>query len=90
MTIEQALEHLKQGKKITRQGWSNMFIWLKPATIIKSEWCKDPILKEICDNNGGEIEALDTICLKTQNNQIITGWCFSDFEYLYDDWMILE
>lgn len=90
MTVGQALECLRQGKKITKSDWKNMFIWMKPATIIKSEWCKDPILKEICESNGGEIEALEVICLKNPHNQIFTGWYFSDVDYLDDDWKIVE
>jgi hypothetical protein len=92
MNFGQALENLKQGKKITRQGWNgkNMFLWLKPATTIKSEWCKDPLLKDLCDNNGGEIEALGTICMKTADNKILTGWLASQTDMLSEDWMIIE
>ena len=91
MNFGQALEYLKQGKKITRQGWNgkNMFLWLKPATTIKSEWCKDPLLKELCDNNGGEIEALGTICMKTADNKILTGWLASQTDMLSEDWAIM-
>jgi hypothetical protein len=90
MNFGQALENLKQGKKITRQGWNgkNMFLWLKPATTIKSDWCKDPFLKELCDNNGGEMEALGTICMKTADNKILTGWLASQTDMLSEDWMI--
>ena len=90
MNFGQALENLKQGKKITRQGWNgkNMFLWLKPSTTIKSEWCKDPLLKELCDNNGGEIEALGTICMKTADNKILTGWLASQTDMLSEDWLI--
>lgn len=90
MNFGQALENLKQGKKITRQGWNgkNMFLWLKPSTVIKSDWCKDQLLKELCDNNGGEIEALGTICMKTADNKILTGWLASQTDMLSEDWLI--
>lgn len=91
MNFGQALENLKQGKRIARQGWNgkNMFLWLKPAATIKSEWCKDPLLKELCDNNGGEIEALGTICMKTADNKILTGWLASQTDMLSEDWVIV-
>ena len=91
MNFGQALENLKQGKRIARQGWNgkNMFLWLKPAATIKSEWCKDPLLKELCDNNGGEIEALGTICMKTADNKILTGWLASQTDMLSEDWIIV-
>lgn len=68
----------------------NMFLWLKPSTTIKSDWCKDPLLKELCDNNGGEIEALGTICMKTADNKILTGWLASQTDMLSEDWLIID
>lgn len=90
-TFGEALEALKQGKKVTRLGWNgkSMYLWLKPAITIKSEWCKDPMLKEIVDANGGETEALGTICMKTADNKILTGWLASQIDMLSDDWVIL-
>ena len=90
MNFGQAIEALKEGKKVLRTGWNgkNMYLWLKPATTIKSDWCKDPLLKELCDNNGGEIEALGTICMKTADNKILTGWLASQTDMLSEDWLI--
>ena len=67
----------------------NMYLWLKPATTIKSDWCKDPMLKEIVDSNGGETEALGTICMKTADNKILTGWTANQIDMLSEDWIIL-
>lgn len=91
MDFGKAIEALKEGNKVTRKGWNgkNMWLWLKPATTIKSEWCKDPMLKEIVDANGGEAEALGTICMKTADNKILTGWLASQTDMLSNDWEIL-
>ena len=91
MNFGQAIEALKEGKKVSRTGWNgkNMYLWLKPPTIIKSDWCKDPMLKDIVDNNGGEMEALGTICMKTADNKILTGWLASQTDMLSEDWVIL-
>ena len=91
MNFGQAIEALKEGKKVLRTGWNgkNMYLWLKPATTIKSDWCKDPMLKEIVDSNGGETEALGTICMKTADNKILTGWLASQTDMLSEDWVIL-
>ena len=91
MNFGQAIEALKEGKKVSRTGWNgkNMYLWLKPATTIKSDWCKDPMLKEIVDSNGGETEALGTICMKTADNKILTGWLASQTDILSEDWVIL-
>lgn len=96
MDFGKAIEALKAGKKVTRKGWNGkgMFLWLKPQTIVKSEWCKDPILKEICDENGGEILALGAICMYTHDSTgrkaILTGWLASQSDMLLEDWEILE
>lgn len=87
-----AIQSLKEGKRVTRKGWNGkgMFLWLKPATTIKSDWCKDPKLKELVDANGGEMEALGTICMKTADNKILTGWLASQTDMLSEDWEVLE
>ena len=95
LNFGQAIEALKEGKKVTRMGWNGkgMFLWLKPATTIQSDWCKDPLLKQLCDENGGEIEALGTICMYTTNSSgrkaILTGWLASQTDMLLNDWMII-
>ena len=92
LSFGQALDLLKQGKKVAREGWNGkgMYLWIKPATTIQTQWCKDPLLKAICDNNGGEIEALGTICMYTTNasgrKAILTGWLASQSDMLESDW----
>lgn len=91
MNFGQAIEALKKGHKVARKGWNGkgMFLWLKPAATIKAEWCKDPSLKLLAELNGGEIEALGTICMLTAQNQILSGWLASQTDMLSDDWMIV-
>ena len=91
MTFGAALDWLKTGGKVTRKGWNGkgMFLWLKPAATINSDWCKDPLLKRICDDNGGEAEALGTICMKTADGKILTGWLASQSDMLAEDWTIV-
>lgn len=90
-----ALSYLKMGYKVARKGWNgkNMFLWLKSATTIKSEWCKDPELKKLVDENGGELEALGTICMYTHDssgrNAVLTGWLASQSDMLLEDWYVL-
>lgn len=96
MNFGEAIAALKAGKRVTRKGWNGkgMFLWLKPQTIIKSDWCKDPMLKELCDDNGGELLALGTICMYTHDSTgrkaILTGWLASQSDMLGEDWEILE
>ena len=91
-----AIAALKSGKKVARQGWNGkgMFLWMKPGTEIKSEWCKDPELKKLADGNGGTITGLPTICMYTHDSTgrkaILTGWLASQSDILLEDWIIVE
>ena len=90
MNFSQALEALKTGAYVTRKGWNgkNMFLWLKPGTLIKEEWCHDPTLLKLARENGGTIEALPTICKKTADNKVLTGWNASQEDMMADDWRL--
>ncbi len=96
MTFGEALEALKQGRKVARRGWNGkgMYLWLKPATVVRSEWCHDPELKKLVDANGGVLMALGTICMYTHDstgrNAILTGWLASQSDMLLEDWKIVE
>jgi hypothetical protein len=96
LTFGDALEALKNGKKVSRKGWNGkgMFLWLKPATTVKSEWCKDEFLKNLVDENGGEILGLGTVCMYTHDSTgrkaILTGWLASQSDMLSEDWEIVE
>ena len=98
MNFGQAIEALKAGKKVSRKGWNGkgMFLWLKPETVIKKEWCRDHYLIECIEKNGdaGEILALGTICMFTHDstgrNSVLTGWLASQSDMLSEDWEIVE
>lgn len=91
-----AIKALKEGHKVARKGWNGkgMFLWLKPAGEIKAEWCKDPLLQSIAEENGGSIHALGTICMYTHDSSgrkaILTGWLASQSDMLLEDWVIVE
>ena len=92
MDFGKAIELLKAGRKVTRRGWNGkgMFLWLKPGAEIKAEWCKDPVLKKLAEDNGGTIIGLPTICMFTHDSTgrqaILTGWLASQSDMLLDDW----
>ena len=92
MNFGQAIELLKAGKKVTRRGWNGrgMYLWLMPAATIKAEWCREPELKRLAEQNGGEIEALGSIRMFTVNSAgrraVLTGWLASQSDMLSEDW----
>lgn len=96
LNFGQALELLKNGKRVARTGWNGegMFLWLKEATMIKAEWCKDALLKNLVEENGGEILGLGTICMYTHDSSgrkaILTGWQASQTDMLSEDWFEVD
>ena len=92
MNFGWAIEKLKAGNKVTRKGWNGkgMYLWLMPATTVKAEWCKEPVLKKLAEDNGGEIECLGTIRMYTHDSTgrqaVLTGWLASQSDMLADDW----
>ena len=90
-TFGQAIGSLKRGFKVARKGWNGKGtgLWLKQETMVKSAWCHDMALKAIADQNGGEIHALGTICMKTADNKILTGWLASQTDILSEDWVLV-
>lgn len=91
MNFGQAIEALKAGRKVRRAGWNGkgMFLWLKPGTMVKTEWCHDMLLAQLAEDNGGQIEALGTICMFTAQKQILSGWLASQTDMLSEDWEVL-
>jgi hypothetical protein len=87
-----AINALKAGNKVTRKGWNGkgMYLWLMPATTVKAEWCKEPVLKKLAEDNGGEISCLGTIRMYTHDstgrNAVLTGWLASQSDMLAEDW----
>jgi hypothetical protein len=90
-----ALAELRAGHKVSRLGWNGkgMYLWLKPETTVKADICHDPILKGIATENGGEILALGTICMYTQDSSgrkaVLTGWLASQSDMLSSDWHVM-
>ena len=87
-----AIRQLKQGKRVARAGWNGkgMCLWLLPAAMVKSEWCREDRLKAVAEANGGEIECLGSIRMLTADKKVLTGWWASQTDMLADDWVLVE
>ena len=92
MTFGDALEALKKGRRIARSGWNGrgMYLWLLPAALVKAEWCKEPHLRKLAEQNGGEVECLGSIRMRTADGRILTGWLASQTDMLSEDWFVLD
>lgn len=91
MKFGEAIEAMKQGRRVTREGWNGrgMYLWLLPAATVKAEWCREPHLKAVAEANGGTIEALGSIRMMTADRKVLTGWLASQTDMLSEDWQVL-
>lgn len=90
MNFGEAIQAMKDGKLITRKGWNgkNMYLWYMPPATIKAEWCKEPHLKALAEENGGQIECMGSVRMKTADNKVVTGWVASQADMFAEDWEI--
>lgn len=94
----EAIEALKQGKRVTRSGWNGkgMFLFLLPAGVVPTKAIHDPALRELIEQEvgGDTFEALGSIRMWTTNAQgrraLLTGWLASQTDMLSEDWIILN
>lgn len=101
LTFGDALFFLKQGKKVARKGWNGkgMYLVLRVAGVTWSgddlstfPECVKPVPENMKSIEGitGVAELLPTICMKTADNKILTGWLASQTDMLCEDWCIVE
>ena len=91
ISFGEALLAMQEGKHVARAGWNgkNMYLWLLPAATIPAEWCKEPHLKQLAEDNGGTLECLASIRMKTADNKVLTGWLASQTDMVATDYFIL-
>ena len=80
MTFGQAIEALKQGKKVSRQGWNGKGMYLFLA--------KD-YTHTLYDAPDGQYNFNPEIVMKTADNKLV-HWLASQTDMLSDDWVIVE
>lgn len=81
-----AIEALKKGLKVSREGWNGkgMFLFLVPESIFKVS--HTPLVGISLD--GTEVEYRSHINMKTVDGQIVP-WVASQTDVLADDWEII-
>lgn len=88
MNFGQAIDALKAGKKVQRQGWSGkgMFLVLDPGSVVNelregSAYHKAGIT--------GSITINPHIDMKTATGEMQPGWLASQTDVLADDWQVV-
>lgn len=87
-----ALAHLKEGRRVAREGWNGKGMWLALSPGVEhlpadKFWAAPN--HEFAIDNGGSATVRPCITMKTANNEIIMGWCASQSDMLESDWMVV-
>ena len=87
MDFGAALQALKNGQKVAREGWNGkgMFLFLVPGSVFKVN--RAPLLGIYPE--GTEITYRPHIDMKTVDGEIVP-WVASQTDLLADDWCIVE
>lgn len=87
MNFGQALENIKDGKRVAREGWNGrgMFVFLVPGSVFKVN--RPPLLGIYPE--GAEINYRPHIDIKNVDGSIAT-WVPSITDLMADDWVLAE
>ena len=94
MTFGIALELLKKGCKVAREGWNGkgMFIYLSTGYSINVD---DVLNRNLCEylaktSNDGIVCVNSHIDMKAVDGSLAIGWLASQTDMLAEDWVIVE
>lgn len=82
----QALEALKEGKKVARSGWNGKGMWLK---LVNPSHYPDGMNSAYIGFEGMSYELLSWIGMKTADNKFVP-WFASQTDMLSGDWVVIE
>ena len=87
MNFGSALQALKNGQKVAREGWNGkgMFLFLVPGSVFKVN--RAPLLGIYPE--GTTINYCPHIDMKTADDKVVP-WLASQTDVLADDWVIVE
>ncbi len=80
LNFGQAIEALKKGQKVARQGWNGKGMWLE---LVVAQGGK------IIPGIDEEVKYLNWIGMKTADNKFVP-WLASQTDVLAEDWVIVE
>jgi hypothetical protein len=94
MNFGTALEAVKSGSRIARDGWNgkNMYVFLNKGAMpnfVKSVFY-GPVRSNLFDMGaGGELVVMPSLAMKTADGSLVVGWLASQTDMLAEDWDVL-
>jgi hypothetical protein len=94
LTFGLAIEALKQGKRVCREGWNGkgMFLYLVKGTIVDKSFLRNEASRQpIEDSNNTEtVTFLSHIDMFTAQKTVCVGWLASQTDMLSEDWIVID
>lgn len=90
MNFGQAIEALKEGKKVCRSGWNGkgMFICLQEGSEVNGTLMRNEITKAYYGDKTVKINP--HIDMKAADDTLVIGWLASQTDMLAEDWEVVE
>ena len=90
MNFGQAIEALKAGKKVAREGWNGKGMWiaLMPALYLDKDIINGRTRKHIGDNK--DLDSQPYLVMWTATKQWQPGWLASQSDMLSEGWSIVD
>lgn len=87
LTFGHAIESLKQGLRVAREGWNgkNMFLYYVPA----NKYPYTTVIGKTIADSEGNVEYGAYIAMKTAQGNVVP-WLASQTDVLAEDWIILD
>ncbi len=93
LSFGHAIAAAKNGNKIARVGWNDKDMWVTctPGKILDMEvddiWTGN--VRDMAIANGGKVEILPYMSMKTADNKLQIGWAASQSDMQANDWMVV-
>lgn len=92
LSFGQAIEQLKAGDRVARDGWNGKGMWLSLSggtSDLPAEKFWSPHNRAFAEANGGSATVLPCITMKTATGEILMGWLASQTDMLAEDWCVV-
>ena len=105
LNFGQAIEALKEGKKVARNGWNGkrMYLYMQHGVVNAAYVVKEEALGEPLETHFNGVPAIlfephmgdlvtvyPSICMWTASGEIVKSWNASTIDMLAEDWCIVE
>ena len=93
MNFGEAIEALKQGKRVSRAGWNGRGAWLAltPGSVIGVEQARSGAVLAVATHEPTPNIVIDAhIDMRTASGSVQPGWLASQSDMLADDWSVVS